>query len=172
MALSAKTLYLAVNAMNTKENISGLNNGFGVESAHEATLDYAFDVANHPQPPIAKRGKKIVACAANEIPVGGKLIIESDNLSIGIFNINGKFYAIKNLCPHAGAELCEGHIQTTHRPGEVGEFHPALEGRVLRCPWHGWEFEIVSGKGLYDLNSRVATYKTEVDEEGNVVVLL
>jgi nitrite reductase/ring-hydroxylating ferredoxin subunit len=158
--------------MNINKNISGINNGFGVENANEATLDYAFRVANNPQPPIAKRGKEIVICAVDEIPIGGKRIVEIDNLSIGVYNINGEFYAIKNLCPHAGAALCEGHIQTTHRPGEVGEFHPALAGRVLRCPWHGWEFDIVTGKGLYDRNSRVAVYQTKVDDDGNVIVLL
>lgn len=149
-----------------------INNGFGVDGANETTLDYAFRVANNPQPPVTKRGKEIYICAAHEIPNGGKRIVEIDNLSIGVFNIKGEFYAIKNLCPHAGAPLCEGHIQTTHRPGEVGEFHPALEGRVLRCPWHGWEFDIVTGKGLYDRNSRVAIYPTKVDAEGNVIVVL
>lgn len=158
--------------MNIKENIPGLNNGFGVEAPNEATLDYAFSIANNPQPPVAKRGKEITICAASEIPVGGKRIVEIDKLSIGVFNIGGAFYAIKNLCPHAGAPLCEGHIQTTHRPGEVNEFHPALAGRVLRCPWHGWEFDIISGKGLYDRDSRVATYPTKIDDEGNVVVTL
>lgn len=158
--------------MNTPENLSGINNSFGVEGAIEATVDYAFRIANNPQPPIAKRGKEILICAADEIPVGGKRIVEIDKLSIGVFNIKGEFYAIKNLCPHEGAPLCEGHIQTTHSPGELGEFHPALEGRILRCPWHGWEFDIITGKGLYDRTSRVATYQTKVDDEGNVIVVL
>lgn len=35
----------------------------------------------------------------------------------------------------------------THAPGDVGEFRPALAGRILVCPWHGWEFDIVSGQG-------------------------
>ena len=117
--------------MNIKENISGINNGFGVENPDEATLDYAFGIANNPQPPIAKRGKEIVVCAADEIPIGAKRIVEFDNLSIGVFNIKGNFYAIKNLCPHAGAPLCEGHIQTTHRPGDVGKFHPARNRRLV-----------------------------------------
>jgi nitrite reductase/ring-hydroxylating ferredoxin subunit len=158
--------------MTTDELSLEINNGFGVEGPTEPTLEYAFRVANNPQPPVAKRGKEILVCAAKAIPIGGKRIIQIDNLSIGIFNIEGKFYAIKNLCPHAGAALCEGHIQTTHCPSEVGEFHPALAGRVLRCPWHGWEFDIITGKGLYDRNSRVAIYPTKVDEDGNVIVLL
>jgi nitrite reductase/ring-hydroxylating ferredoxin subunit len=159
--------------MSTLEKIPGVNNGFGPENPYaEATVEYAFKVAEAAQPPVAKRGQSIVVCAASEIPIGGKRIVEADGLSIGVFNIAGKFYAIKNVCPHAGAPLCEGHIQTTPRPGEVGKFEPALEGRVLRCPWHGWEFDIVTGKGLYDRTSRVATYPVDVDADGNVVVTL
>jgi 3-phenylpropionate/trans-cinnamate dioxygenase ferredoxin subunit len=159
--------------INNRENIPGINNGFGVESDAETTLGYAFQIANEAAPPQAKQGKEIMVGPANEIPPGGKKIVKNGILSsIGVFNIAGKFYAIKNLCPHAGAPLCEGHIQTTHRPGEVNEFHPALEGRVLRCPWHGWEFDIVTGKGLYDRTSRVATYPVKIDENGNVIVLL
>ncbi len=151
-----------------RENIAGLNNGFGPESP----LDYAFKVADAAAPPVAKRGRKINIGAASKIAPGEKKIFDNGEISFGVFNIGGKFHAIKNVCPHAGAPLCMGHIQTTHRPGAVGEFDPALEGRVLRCPWHGWEFDIVTGKGLYDAHGRVATYPCEVDENGNVVVTL
>lgn len=151
-----------------RENIPGLNNGFG----SEAPLDYAFDVVDEAAPAVAKRGKTINIGAASKIGQGEKKIFDNGEITFGVFNIAGKFYAIKNVCPHAGAPLCMGHIQTTHRPGEVGEFNPAFEGRILRCPWHGWEFDIVTGKGLYDRSGRVATYPCEVDENGNVVVKL
>ena len=153
---------------NQRENIPGLNNAFGTE----APVDYAFKVAEAAAPPVVRRGRRINIGAAEKIPVGGKKIFDNGEISFGVFNIGGAFYALKNVCPHAGAPLCMGHIQTTHRPGEVGEFDPALEGRVLRCPWHGWEFDIVTGKGLYDRQGRVATYPCEVDEHGNVVVTL
>jgi 3-phenylpropionate/trans-cinnamate dioxygenase ferredoxin subunit len=145
-----------------------IDTGFGSESP----LDYAFRVTEEAHAPKARRGNRITVCAANEIPAGEKHIVEYEKISIGVFNIKGAFYAIKNVCPHYGAPLCQGHIQTTHRPGEVGEFHPALEGRVIRCPWHGWEFDIVTGKGLYDRNGRVATYLVEVDENGDIVIIL
>lgn len=154
--------------MSRPEKIPGVENSFGAETP----LEYAFSVAAEAKPPVAKRGKKITVGPAQEIPVGERQIVEGEGFSIGIYNINGQFHAIRNVCPHAGAPLCQGHIQTTHRPSEVGKFDPALEGRVLRCPWHGWEFDIVTGKALYDRNSKVATYPVEVDENGNVVVSL
>ena len=155
--------------MRQPENEPGLHNGYGTENA---ALDYAFAVADAAQEPIAKRGKRITVGPSSDIPDGERVIIEAEGLSIGVYHIGDTFHAIKNVCPHAGAPLCQGHIQTTHRPSELGEFIPGLEGRVLRCPWHGWEFDIVTGKALYDRVSRVATYPVEVDEDGNVVVCL
>ncbi len=98
--------------------------------------------------------------------------MEAEGISPGVFNIEGEFYALKNVCPHLGAPLCLGKLHATHRPGEVFEFKPDLAGRILRCPWHGWEFDVITGKALYDRNSRVATYACEVDEDGDVVVLI
>lgn len=154
--------------MSQRENLQGINNGFGPESP----LDYAFAVVDEAKPPISKCGRQLLVGPSQEIGVGEKRIIEVEGLSIGVYNIRGEFFAIKNICPHAGAPLCQGHIQTTHRPAAVGEFDPALEGRILRCPWHGWEFDIVTGKGLYDAHSRVATYKVSLDEEGNLILNL
>jgi nitrite reductase/ring-hydroxylating ferredoxin subunit len=158
--------------MSTPKEIKGVNLGFGPENPnYDTPLEHAFRIAqNAAQPPKARRGEEIIVCSASEIPEGGKRIVDAGTFSIGVFNIKGKFYAVKNVCPHAGAPLCEGHIQTTHRPSEVGEFIPALEGRVLRCPWHGFEFDIITGKGLYDRTSRVTTYAVEVDDEGNIIV--
>lgn len=143
-------------------------NGFGTESP----LDYAFAVVEAAEPPVARRDRTIVVGPAEDIAPGEKRIVDVEGFSIGIFNVGGSFHAIKNVCPHAGAPLCQGRIQTTHRPSDVGEYDPAFEGRILRCPWHGWEFDVVTGKGLYDRAGRVATYPTEIDGDGNLVVKL
>lgn len=143
--------------------------GYGSENA---ALDCAFRIIDQAQPPKARKRGQIIVCAAAELPPGSKRIVddETTGLSLGVFNIGGEFYAVKNVCPHLGAPLCLGTVHATHRPGAVFEFRPDLQGRVLRCPWHGWEFDIVTGKGLYDRSSRVATYPCTVDEDGDVVV--
>lgn len=145
-------------------------NGFGPE----APADYAFRVVDEAQTVRAGRrsGRRIAAGPARDLAPGEKVIVEGEGYSVGVFNVDGKFYALKNVCPHAGAPLCQGHIQTTHRPSEVGEFVPDLAGRILRCPWHGWEFDVVTGKGLYDREGRVATYAVEVDENDELIILL
>lgn len=145
--------------------------GYGSE---HAALDQAFRIIDEAKPPKARNRGTLVVCAASDLPPGEKRIVEDaqTGVSIGVFNIGGEFFALKNVCPHLGAPLCLGHVHATHRPSPVFEFRPDLEGRVLRCPWHGWEFDIVTGKALYDAKSRVASYLCTVDENGDIVVHL
>ena len=144
----------------------------GYSTPSPAALEHAFKIAFEAKPPKSRTGRRVTVCALSELPPGQRRIVEAAELSIGVFNVGGTLYAVKNVCPHYGAPLCQGSLHATHAPSDVGEFDPALEGRVLRCPWHGWEFDLASGKGLYDRNSRVATYAVEVDERGDVVVVL
>ncbi len=143
--------------------------GYGSENA---ALDHAFRIIDEALPPKARRRGQLVACAAADLPPGEKRIVQDPErgISLGVFNVGGQFFALKNVCPHLGAPLCQGSVHATHRPGALFEFHPALAGRILRCPWHGWEFDIVTGKALYDADSRVASYPCAVDENGDVVV--
>lgn len=113
-----------------------------------------------------QRAREVPICRAEEIPVGSRKIVQIEHLSIGIFHLERGFFAVRNFCPHQGAPLCEGSVHGTNRPGP--EIEAALEGRVLRCPWHGWEFDIPSGKGLYDLKSRITTYAVRISEEGEL----
>jgi nitrite reductase/ring-hydroxylating ferredoxin subunit len=133
------------------------------------SIEIAFETVQTRGKPEPTTGKTLLVGPATEIPEGGvKIVTEGASLSIGVFRVGGEFYAVRNFCPHQGAPLCLGRLHTTHAPSEVGVFDPALEGRVLRCPWHGWEFDIQSGKGLYDARGRVKTYATRVDGEGNL----
>lgn len=140
--------------------------------ASQGELCDAFAILQEGASPREKAsGKRIVVCHRDELPQGAKRIVNDGKWSAGVFNVQGRFHAVRNICPHAGAPLCEGSVSGTHQPSDVGQFNPQYAGRILRCPWHGWEFDIVTGKGLYDRNSRVATYPVEVDENGMIVVI-
>ena len=110
-----------------------------------------------------------VVCAASELPPGGRRIVEVDGRSIGIFNVGGRFYALHNGCPHKGGELCAGRITGTVLPTERRDFVYGREGEILRCAWHGWEFDIATGRALADPAVRARTYPVTVDD-GRVVV--
>ena len=89
--------------------------------------------------------------------------------SVGVFNVGGRFYALHNGCPHKGGPLCEGRICGTTLPGYG--FAYGREGQVLRCAWHGWEFDVATGRALADPRVRARTYPVAV-EDGQVVVSL
>jgi len=132
--------------------------------SHEAKpVVAAFDEAEAAAAP-KHRTKEVAVGWAEEIPVGGCKIVRVGHLSVEIFHLAEGFHALRNSCPHQGAELCRGSIHSTYQPGTVREYTVAPAGRVLRCSWHGWEFDIITGKGLYDARDRVAIYEFLVKE--------
>ena len=146
--------------------------GFG-SAARQRDLDCAFEVAERESiQPKARHSRELVVCHAHDLAPGERRIVDAGRFSIGVFNLDGRFYALMNVCPHQGAPLCLGHIHGTYRPSPVHRFDRALDGRVLRCPWHGWEFDVVTGKGLYDRTGRVATFQVDVNSKNEVVIYL
>jgi nitrite reductase/ring-hydroxylating ferredoxin subunit len=105
------------------------------------------------------------------VPPGGRRIVDVAGRSIGVFNVGGRLYALHNGCPHKGGPLCEGRICGTTVPGEGHDFVYAREGEILRCAWHGWEFDITSGRALADPRVRARAYPVAV-EDGQVVLRL
>jgi nitrite reductase (NADH) small subunit len=108
-------------------------------------------------------------CAVSEIPPGERRILEVDGRSIGIFNVGGRFYALRNQCPHKGGALCEGPVCGTVLPTDDRSYTYGREGEIVRCAWHGWEFDIATGRALVDPAVRARTYPVTV-EDGSVVI--
>jgi nitrite reductase/ring-hydroxylating ferredoxin subunit len=99
----------------------------------------------------------------DEIPVGGRKIVEVAGRSIGIFNVDGRFFALRNRCPHQGGPLCEGYRFAALRSDAPGHYEHTRPGQLIRCPWHGWEFDIVTGRSFFDPErARVRQYPVEV----------
>lgn len=67
---------------------------------------------------------------------------------VGVYNIDGSFFAIANHCSHEGAPLCLGSVGGTNEfdATEPGSLRRVREGRIVRCPWHMWEFDITTGR--------------------------
>lgn len=106
---------------------------------------------------------------AASIPEGTCRIVEVEGRSIGVYNVKGEYYAIHNYCPHQGAELCKGPICGTTLPSRVYEFEYGREQEIVRCPWHGWEFDIRTGKSLFSDRVRTRSYKVS-HEDGKLYV--
>jgi nitrite reductase/ring-hydroxylating ferredoxin subunit len=109
---------------------------------------------------------------ASEIPPGArKIVYPTGGAGIGVFNVDNNYYAVKNVCPHMGAPLCQGKVTGTTKPlrtpdGQVG-MEWIRDGEILRCPWHHWEFELATGRTLFPSRQRVATYQVAVEAATN-----
>jgi len=111
-----------------------------------------------------------VVAAVGEIADGGRKLVTVEGRNIGVFNVKGEYFALLNRCPHAGAELCRGKVIGFANSDEPGEYRLERGGEFLRCPWHGWEFEIRTGQSWFDPKKvRTRAYKTTVETGSELV---
>jgi nitrite reductase/ring-hydroxylating ferredoxin subunit len=104
-----------------------------------------------------------VVATVDEIPPGTRKIVEIDGRSIGVFNVGGEFFALRNRCPHQGGPLCLGERVGALSAQIPGEYQYERPGELIRCPWHGWEFDLRTGKSWFDpAHTRVRNYPVEV----------
>jgi nitrite reductase/ring-hydroxylating ferredoxin subunit len=105
----------------------------------------------------------------NEIPPGGRKIVEAAGRSVGVFNLGGEFFALRNACPHQGGPLCEGYLSGLLQSKEPGKYEYSRKGEILRCPWHSWEFDVRTGQSWFDpTRTRVRTYEAKI-ESGDIL---
>lgn len=91
--------------------------------------------------------RRVVPVArAEEIPDGQRKIVDVDGLSIGVFHHQGKWVALHNSCLHRGGPVCAG----------------TLEGSTLTCPWHGYQYDVTTGRLLLDPSAKLDSYAVDV----------
>jgi len=93
---------------------------------------------------------QFIVATVQEIPPGGRKIVEVAGRSIGVFNLDGVFFALRNRCPHQGGPLCAGALGGLISSPGPGEYHYSRAGEIVRCPWHGWEFDVRTGRSWCD----------------------
>ena len=119
---------------------------------------------------------RVVVGKVSEIPPGERKIVVPfrGKAGVGVFNVAGKFYAVRNICPHKNGPLCMGQLSGN----AVADAPPTVQGatltidadgETLRCPWHFWPFEISTGQCLTNPEMRVKTYPVKVD--GDQVII-
>ncbi len=109
---------------------------------------------------------KHFVATVEEIPPGQRKIVQVAGRSIGVFNLKGEFFALRNSCPHQGGPLCTGRVTGFVYSVTPGEYQYSRQGEILRCPWHGWEFDIRTGHSWFDpARVRVRQYEVTVESE-------
>jgi 3-phenylpropionate/trans-cinnamate dioxygenase ferredoxin subunit len=114
--------------------------------------------------------RRYAIATVDEIGPGQRKIVDVDGKSVGLFNVNGVFVAVLNICPHEGAPVCQGRITGTTLASAPGEFRWARQGEILACPWHGWEFDLTTGKCLTD-RRKLRRYAVSVESHILYVIL-
>jgi nitrite reductase/ring-hydroxylating ferredoxin subunit len=111
----------------------------------------------------------VEVCAVGDLQPGQTKIVTVRDRSVGVFNVRGEYFALANLCPHAGGPLCKGQVTGTSVADAPYSISWHRSGEIVRCPWHSWEFDIKTGKTLTDPTRTVRTFKT-VLKDGRVYV--
>lgn len=110
-----------------------------------------------------------VVARAGEIAPGERKLVTVGGRSIAIFNVGGEFLALRNRCPHQGAPLCAGELFGVLESTQPGEYVHRRPGEMVRCPWHGWEFDLRTGRSWFDPErTRVRSYPVTVRRGGIV----
>jgi len=89
----------------------------------------------------------IRVASTEEIGEGKGKTYDIDGRAIALFNVHGKYYAIENTCRHRGGPLGEG----------------MLDDNVVTCPWHGWQYDVMSGKCLFNPSVLLKSFLVEVE---------
>lgn len=98
---------------------------------------------------------QIKVCKVNELPQCQAKCLQANGKEIAVFNIKGKFYAIDNACIHAGGPLSDGSIDE--------------ENAQVRCGWHGWGFDLATGKCITHPRQDVFTGTYPVRIQGDEI---
>jgi nitrite reductase (NADH) small subunit len=104
--------------------------------------------------------------ALEELERTGYVITRVGGREVGVVAVDGELRGVRNRCPHHGGPLCRGTVRR-RQTGSPGRYE--LGTSVLRCPWHGWEFDPATGICLDDPTMRVAVYPAKA-VDGRVLV--
>ena len=91
-------------------------------------------------------------------------LLPLEGRDIVVFHVNGEFFALLNRCPHEGAPLEKAACVARLTSPEPGVYERSRVGELLRCPWHGWEFDMRNGQSWFDPKRvKVRSYPVAVE---------
>jgi nitrite reductase/ring-hydroxylating ferredoxin subunit len=109
--------------------------------------------------------RHVVAKAA-ELPPGTRKLVQVGERAIVVLNVKGELFALSDKCPHRGGSLSLGKLTGAVSSSRPGSYDYSRPGEILRCPWHGWEFDIRTGQSWFDpARVRVRRYAVTVEGE-------
>jgi nitrite reductase/ring-hydroxylating ferredoxin subunit len=115
-----------------------------------------------------------IVADVDELEEEGRIVTEIRGREIGIFEVDGELKAYTSWCAHQSGPICEGELAGTMEATfdkDTGETERqwVKDGKIIRCPWHFWEYDISSGECLSKNGIRLPEHEVYV-EDGAVVV--
>lgn len=102
----------------------------------------------------------------SSLPAGGHIDVDINGMEVGLYRIGDEIRAWRNFCPHQGAPVCRGTISGTNLASGVYEYKYGREGEILQCPWHGWEFDLLTGRHLVEQSkATLRGFHVEVEDD-------
>ena len=98
-------------------------------------------------------GQFVSVARAEDVPAGTAITVKVGDRPLALFNVDGSFYATQHECLHLRGPLGEGK----------------LEGSVITCPWHGWQYDVRTGENEFDRAIVLETFEVLV-ENGEIKV--
>lgn len=94
----------------------------------------------------------------DDLPPGERLFVDIDGVELAVLNVDGEYYAIRNVCPHMEGPVGRGPV------GVDREGTPTIQ-----CPFHNWQFDLDAGRASFGRSKQLVTYDVRV-EKGDLVV--
>jgi 3-phenylpropionate/trans-cinnamate dioxygenase ferredoxin subunit len=115
-----------------------------------------------------RQARRHVVGPIDRFPTGTQRRVMVGVRAIAVFNVDGRFYALRDACPHQGAALSSGVIVSELSAGGPGDYRFDRGRKCVKCPWHGWEYDLETGRSYYDPeHDRVRAYAVEVESCGS-----
>lgn len=108
--------------------------------------------------------------SVEDVRQAGCRVVEVEGRRIGVISAGGTFFAVHDRCPHKGADMCQGTVGGTFVACAPQEFVYGKHDLVIRCPWHGWEFDLQTGRSLLEPD-RVGLKVYAVSVDDGIVIL-
>jgi nitrite reductase/ring-hydroxylating ferredoxin subunit len=96
---------------------------------------------------------RIIVARVAQCPPGTCIELVAAGRMIALFNVAGEFFALDGVCPHQGGPLGKG----------------ALSGHIVTCPWHGWQFDVRTGRN--QITPTICQGRIPVQVEGDLIVV-
>ena len=102
-----------------------------------------------------------------EFPPNTHRVVKIGRREIGVFNVDGAFYALPNLCTHQLGPLCKGRVSGTLVCSRETKWKLQwdFDNEIVTCPWHGMEYHIKTGVCLAFPEIRLRSYEVWVEDE-------